>query len=68
MEVGTPEMKGRLEIANNLTCYYLNINKLIVIAQAKKSVHCYSTVTLTNLEVQRRTRYCYSSVYEAIWS
>ena len=31
-------MKRILERANNLTCYHLNINKLIVIAQAKKAV------------------------------
>ena len=38
MEVGTLEMKGGLEISNDLTCYHLNINKLIVIAQGKQSV------------------------------
>ena len=31
MEVGNPEMKWKLEIANNVICYHLNINKLIVI-------------------------------------
>ena len=42
MEVGKSEMKGKLEIANNVTCYHLNINKLIVIVQAKikRYVYC----------------------------
>ena len=45
MEVGKSEMKGKLEIKINLTCYHLNINKLIVTGQAKKKSYVYCNPT-----------------------
>ena len=36
MDVGKSEMKGKLEKATNLTCYHLNINKLINLVEAEK--------------------------------
>ena len=39
-------MKGKLEIPNNLTCYHININKSIVIDQAKKNYLLYPEPSL----------------------
>ena len=47
MEVGKAEMKAKLEIANNLICYHLNINKIIFIAQAKNGVFTVTRPTIS---------------------
>ena len=50
MEIGKPEMKEKLEIANSLTFYHLNINVInVVIAQAIKGMFNVTRPTLSKI-------------------